>query len=532
MKKTFYVTTPIYYVNDSPHLGHAYTTIACDILARSRRLDGYDVMFLTGTDEHGQKVDKAAKEKGKDPQAFTDDVSVHFRNLVNTGENLLNVSNNDFIRTTEARHKQSAQAFWQRLQEKGHIYLSTYAGWYATRDEAFYAESELTNGKAPSGAEVEWVEEESYFFDLSKWQQKLLDFYEENPDFVTPESRYNEVKSFVRGGKELVLGALKDLSISRTTFQWGIPVPNAKKHVMYVWIDALVNYLTAIGYPDEQAKSYQDYWVNATHSPIHIVGKDILRFHAVYWPAFLMAAELPLPKKIMAHGWWTIEGEKMSKSLGNVIAPKDLIDNYGLDQTRYFLMREVPFGADGNFSRANMTTRINADLANNLGNLAQRTLSMIQKNCDAKVPTPGTFNDQDKELLDASQVTEAAPHVKRRIDELTEECKFDQVLKDIIAISSKANEYIDIQAPWQLKKTNPARMETVLYVLAESVRCIAIMLQPFMPEAMGKLLDQLVIANDERMFKHLTSHYALKSGTTLPIPTGIFPRIIEEKNVS
>lgn len=529
MKKTFYVTTPIYYVNDSPHLGHAYTTIACDVLARFKRLDGYQVMFLTGTDEHGQKVDKAAKGAGVDPQQFTDTVSLRFRNLVATGENLLNISNDDFIRTTEIRHKKAAQAFWTRLQEKGHIYLDTYAGWYSVRDEAYYAESELIDGKAPSGAEVEWVEEKSYFFDLSKWQKALLDFYDAHPDFVVPASRYNEVKSFVRGGKEYVEGALKDLSISRTTFQWGIPVPGEEKHVMYVWIDALMNYLTVLGYPDEQSTSYQDYWVHASHSPIHIVGKDIIRFHAVYWPALLMAAGLPLPKKIVAHGWWTIEGEKMSKSIGNVISPQELVQAYGLDQTRYFLMREVPFGSDGDFSRAHMVARINADLANNIGNLAQRTLSMIQKQCEGKVPVPGAFTAADEQLLEAARVTLSDPASKRRIEEHIEACKFDLVLKDIIAIASKANEYIDEQAPWKLKKDDPARMATVLYVLAESLRCLGIMLQPFMPGSAEQLLNQLAVASDRRSFQHLTATYALEAGVSLPTPVGIFPRLVEQE---
>ena len=528
MTKTFYVTTPIYYVNDSPHLGHAYTTIACDVLARFKRLDGYDVMFVTGTDEHGQKVDKAARDAKIDPQHFTDNVSLRFRNLVATGDNLLNISNNDFIRTTEPRHKKAAQAFWKRLQDKGHIYLDTYAGWYSVRDEAYYAESEIVDGKAPSGAEVEWVEEKSYFFDLSKWQKPLLDFYEAHPDFVVPASRYNEVKSFVRGGKEYVEGALKDLSISRTTFQWGIPVPGEDKHVMYVWIDALINYLTVLGYPDEQIKAYQDYWLHADHSPIHIVGKDIVRFHAVYWPALLMAAEIPLPKKVVAHGWWTIEGEKMSKSIGNVVSPHALVDAYGLDQTRYFLMREVPFGLDGDFSRANMVTRMNADLANNIGNLAQRSLSMIQKNCDGCVPASGILTEKDQQLLDAVRVTYCDPDTKRRIEEQVEACKFDQILKDIVAMSSMANEYIDEQAPWQLKKTDPERMATVLYVLAEAVRCIAIMLQPFMPDSAAKLLDQLAIPPETRLFMHLTSDFALKSGTPLPVPAGVFPRFNAE----
>ncbi len=528
MKKNFYVTTPIYYVNGSPHIGHAYTTIASDVLARFKRLEGFEVMFLTGTDEHGQKVDKAAKLANMDPQAFTDQLSTRFRDLSANGSNLLNVSNNDFIRTTEERHKLAAQDFWQRIKNNGHIYKDVYEGWYSIRDEAYYAESELVDGKAPTGAEVEWVKEESYFFDLSKWQTKLLDFYEQNPDFVTPNARFNEVKSFVRGGKELVVGALKDLSISRTTFSWGIKIPEAQGHVMYVWIDALANYLTALGYPDLNADKYKKFWCNVDNSPIHIVGKDILRFHAVYWPALLMAADLPLPKKIVAHGWWTIEGEKMSKSLGNVVAPKELIDEFGLDQTRYFLLREVPFGNDGNFSKKQMFLRINSDLANNVGNLVQRTLAMIQKNCAGKVPEPQKFSPEDITLLSEARVTLTETESIKHIDHLVSECKFDIILKDIIAIASKANEYIDAQAPWQLKKTDTKRMDTVLYVLAETIRCIGIMLQPFIPESAEKILNQLCIPDKERLFVNLTEDFALKPGIILPEPEVIFPRLKEE----
>ena len=535
--KNYYITTPIYYVNDSPHIGHAYTTIACDVMARFKRLDGYDVKFLTGTDEHGQKVDKAAKAAGIDPQLFTDEVSMRFRNLVNGGDNILNVTNNDFIRTTEKRHKEAAQALWQRLEKNGHIYLSNYEGWYSVRDEAYYQESELIEkeGKkiAPSGAEVEWVEEQSYFFDLGSWQEKLLEFYDNNPGFVVPTSRYNEVKSFVRGGKEFEKGALKDLSISRTTFKWGVPVPNNPKHVMYVWIDALCNYLTAIGFPDMEMEEYKKFWQGGEESPAHVVGKDILRFHAVYWPAFLMAADLPLPDKIVAHGWWTIEGEKMSKSIGNVIAPKDLIKEFGIDQTRYFLMREVPFGNDGNFSRNAMAERINSDLANNIGNLAQRTLSMIQKNCGGVVPElkmqDSEFDNLAKNILDQAQ---------KNIDNIrlvlsNDKMNFSEAIAIILSYANDANEYIDKCAPWKLKKEGKIeQMEQVLYVLAESVRCIAIMLQPFTPNAAKKILIQLGYneADFENesggiVLKQISSEYRLKSGTILPVPQGAFPRV-------
>ncbi len=564
MNNTYYITTPIYYVNDKPHLGHAYTSVACDAIARYLRLDGVDVKFLTGTDEHGQKVEKSAKAAGVPPQAFVDEVSEHFRDMVR----ILNLTNDDFIRTTEPRHIAAAQAMWKRLADSGDIYLANYGGWYATRDEAFYAESELVDGKAPSGAEVEWVEEPSYFFKLSKYEKPLLDFYAANPDFILPESRRNEVISFVKGG-------LKDLSISRTTFEWGVEVPEeageivpppsggrlepvlnliqdgglvegavdnqpplavpampplavpampppqpspggggSQRHIMYVWLDALTNYWTAA----------DGKWP----ADLHMVGKDILRFHAVYWPAFLMSAKLEIPKRVFAHGWWTIEGEKMSKSLGNVVAPAHLVEKYGLDQTRYFLLREVPFGSDGNFSRQSMFDRINADLANNIGNLAQRTLSMIAKNCGEAVPTVDATNiqPQDVALMELVRVTSDATHSSAR-DQM-QRCKFGEVIGAILHMASTANEYIDKEAPWTLKKTDIMRMNSVLYYLAESIRCIAIMLQPFTPDAAAKLLDQLSVPADKRLFKHLTPEFALIPGTPLPKPEGVFPRLMAE----
>lgn len=516
-QQSYYITTPIYYVNDKPHLGHAYTSVACDAIARYMRLDGLAVKFLTGTDEHGQKVEKSAKTAGVPPQAFVDEVSEHFRDMAE----MLHLTNDDFIRTTQPRHIAAAQELWKKLEAAGDIYLANYGGWYATRDEAFYAESELINGKAPTGAEVEWVEEPSYFFRLSKYQQPLLDFYAAHPDFILPESRRNEVVSFVRGG-------LKDLSISRTSFSWGIPVPESDathplaggvgggnpRHIMYVWLDALTNYLTAA----------DGKWP----ADLHMVGKDILRFHAVYWPAFLMSAKLDLPKRIFAHGWWTIEGEKMSKSLGNVVAPSHLVEKYGLDQTRYFLLREVPFGSDGNFSRENMAQRINADLANNIGNLAQRTLSMIAKNCGEAVPMrdDSKLLEQDAMLMELTQVTKGDTPAMAR--EQMQRCKFGEVIGAILHMASAANEYIDREAPWTLKKTDIARMNSVLYYLAESIRCIGIMLQPFTPDAAKKLLDQLAIPENQRLFKHLTPEFALVSGTPLPKPEGVFPRLVAE----
>ncbi len=505
----FYVTTPIYYVNDKPHLGHAYTSVACDVLARFMRLAGRETYFLTGTDEHGQKVEKSAAKAGIPPQAFTDEVSEHFKQLAED----LKLSNDDFIRTTEPRHYHAAQAIWKALEASGDIYLDSYSGWYSVRDEAFYAESELIEGRAPTGAEVEWVEEPSFFFRLSKWQKPLLDFYKENEDFILPISRRNEVMRFVEGG-------LRDLSISRTTFEWGVPVPDDEKHIMYVWLDALTNYLTAIGYPDEESKLFQTFWP----ANVHMVGKDILRFHAVYWPAFLMSAGLPLPKRIFAHGWWTIEGEKMSKSLGNVVSPTHLIEKYGLDPTRYFLMREVPFGNDGNFSRQGLVERINSDLSNNIGNLAQRTLTMVQKNCDGKVPDPSLAGarPQDKEMLDLVQIT--MPQTPDSVMEQMERCQFSDVLANILGMSSIANEYIDREAPWKQKKEAPEQMQATLYHLCEAIRCIAIMLQPFIPDSSSKILSLLAVPDGERSFAHLTADYALKPGTELPVPEAVFPR--------
>jgi methionyl-tRNA synthetase len=501
MTKNYYITTPIYYVNDSPHIGHAYTSVACDVMARYMRGLGSNVRFLTGTDEHGQKVEKAAEVKGIDPQSFTDDVSKRFRSL----SGLLNLSNDDFVRTTEDRHKQGAVALWNDLLEKGFIYLDKYAGWYAVRDEAFYLEKDLIDGKAPTGAPVEWVEEPSYFFALSKFQDRLLEFYQKNPDFVQPQSRFNEVISFVKGG-------LMDLSVSRASFKWGVKIPQNPEHVMYVWLDALTNYISALGYPDKNSM-YKDFWP----ADVHMVGKDILRFHAVYWPAFLMAADLPCPKKIVAHGWWTIDGEKMSKSVGNVIDPNDLIAEFGLDQTRYFLMKEVPFGLDGNFSKASMQNRINSELANNIGNLAQRTLAFINKNAEAKVPEVNVDALYKEALL-----ADLAKKVEE-YHELMGQQKFSYALEAVIDIANSANLFIETQAPWALRKTDVNRMNEVLYMLIELIRHVAVLLLPFMPDAMNKLLDQLSV--NDRSFTSLSKEYAIKSGSLLPVPQGLFPRI-------
>jgi methionyl-tRNA synthetase len=509
MSKRFYVTTPIYYVNGAPHIGHAYTSIAADVMARFKRLDGFDVFFLTGTDEHGQKVEQSAAEAGLDPQAFTDRVSADFRDMADK----MSVSYDDFIRTTEERHKVSCAELWRRIDAAGQIYLGHYEGWYAVRDEAFYDESELAalpdgTRVAPSGAPVAWVREPSYFFKLSAWQEPLLKLYEEQPDFILPPGRRNEVISFVRGG-------LRDLSISRTSFRWGISIPGAPEHVMYVWLDALNNYVTACGFPDEQAPRW-GYWP----ADAHLVGKDIIRFHAVYWPAFLMAAGLPVPHRISSNGWWTVEGEKMSKSLGNVIEPRKLAETYGLDQVRYFLMREKPFGADGTISHQALVTRINVELANDLGNLAQRTLTLIARNLDGRLPGRGAVTEDDATLLSA--VTALPEALRERIDRQV----FHEALEEVWKVIRAANGYIDRQAPWALRRTDPERMASVLRVLVDTLRTVATVLQPFMPGSMEHMLDQLGAAPDARTLATLAA--PLVDGIELPPPHGVFPRYVEE----
>lgn len=512
-RRSFYITTPIYYVNDKPHIGHAYTTLACDVIARFMRLDGADVMFLTGTDEHGQKVEKSAQAAGVDPQAFCYGVSQNFRDMTA----LLNFSNDAFIRTTEDRHIRASQAIWQAMQANGDIYLDKYAGWYSVRDEAYYGEDEVTDGAdgeklSPFGSPVEWVEEPSYFFRLSAWQDRLLAYYDEEPGRILPASRRNEVVSFVKSG-------LRDLSISRTSFKWGVPVPGDPDHIMYVWVDALTNYLTGVGYPDMESESFQRYWP----ADAHVVGKDILRFHAVYWPAFLMSAGLAPPKRVFAHGWWTVEGQKMSKSLGNFIPPQHLVETYGLDQTRYFMMRELPFGNDGNFSHTAMVNRANSDLANDFGNLAQRVLSMINKNCEAKVPQPGPLGEADEALL--GQAAGLLAQVREEIEQQA----IHRALERIWDLVGEANRYVDAQAPWTLRKQDPARMATVLYVLAECIRHLAILAQPVVPESAGRMLDQLAVAADARDFSALGQEHALVPGTPLPKPEGIFPRFVDSE---
>ncbi len=497
------ITTPIYYLNGEPHLGHVYTSVAADVLARYWRLSGAKVKFLTGTDEHGQKVAQAAEAAGETPQDYTDRMSQLFRDM----NVKINATPDVFLRTTEPRHHKSAQALWEKLVAAGQIYESTYKGWYAVRDEAYYEESEIVDGKAPSGAPVEWREEPSYFFKLSAWERPLLDYYEANPDALAPIGRRNEVLGFIKGG-------LRDLSVSRTKFDWGVAVPKDPRHVMYVWIEALSYYLTALGYPDETAE-VAEFWPEA----IQLLGKDILRFHAVYWPAFLMAAGINPPKRIFSHGWWTHSGEKMSKSLGNVVNPFKLIDTYGLDSLRYFLIREIPFGGDGDYSEEAFIQRINSDLANDLGNLSQRVLSFIYKNVDAILPTPSAFTQEDKELL------AKAAHLHDILRDDMEVQALQAYAQHIWQVISEANRYVDAQKPWSLRKSeNPedlARMKTVLYVLTEVIRHVAVYVQPIMPESAGKILDQ--IGQKERSFESLKE--PLKAGTSLSEPSPIFPRV-------
>ncbi|MBX6424697.1 MAG: methionine--tRNA ligase [Variibacter sp.] len=510
-KPRYYVTTAIAYPNGNPHMGHAYEAIATDAIARFMRLDGYDVFFLTGTDEHGQKMQQTATRQGITPAELLARTVPRFQALLER----MNCSNDAFIRTTEERHHRASQAIWERMAASGDIYLSKYAGWYSVRDEAFYGEDEITVGEGgarfgPTGSPVEWMEEESYFFRLSKYQDKLLDLYRRQPDFVLPQARMNEVVSFVRGG-------LQDLSISRTTFDWGIPVPGDSKHIMYVWVDALTNYITGVGYPDTESESFRRYWP----ADLHVIGKDILRFHAVYWPAFLMSAGLELPRRIYSHGHVLNRGEKMSKSVGNVVDPFDLADTYGVDQIRYFLLREVPFGQDGNYSHEAIVNRINADLANDLGNLAQRSLSMIARGRGGVLPQPGALTEADRQILAAADGLIATAREAMRTQQL------HQVLNAVWSVVAEANRYFAAAAPWALAKTDPERQGTVLYVTAEVLRQVGILAQPFIPAGAAKLLDLLGIPPEERDFTRLGGAHRIAAGVALPAPTPVFPRYVE-----
>lgn len=496
----YYVTSPIYYVNDKPHIGHAYTSIACDIIARFQRLSGKEVRFMTGTDEHGQKIQKSAANTGIKPQEFVNKVSESFRELADKTD----ISYDTFLRTTSESHKKCVQHVWSELVKGGHIYLGKYAGWYSLRDEAFYQEGELDENRlAPSGSAVEWVEEACYFFALSKWQKPLLDFYASNPDFVKPVSRFNEVISFVKSG-------LQDLAVSRKSITWGISVPGDDSQVIYVWLDALTCYVSSLGMFDE-GKSAKEFWP----ADVHVVGKDILRFHAVYWPIFLMALGLKPPKQIMAHGWWTNEGVKMSKSLNNTIDPMDLINDYGTDYLRYFLFREISFGEDGNFSKESFTTRVNNELNNKIGNLCQRVLSFIFNKCDGQIKVDQSSDEllqSANELLDNMQ-----KHMQNFALNLMLDC--------IINLVDQANKYMEENAPWTLIKTDRKAAEQVLFTLVEVIRYIAISLQPFLPESAGKMLDQLGVPENERGFSCLNEQFALGHFKINTLPTPVFTKI-------
>src|SRR5215203_1242423 len=511
-KPKYYITTAIAYPNGAPHIGYGYEIITTDAIARFKRLDGYDVFFLTGTDEHGIKMLQTANKEGLTAQQFADRNVQRFQAMVKR----LDCSNDMFIRTTEPRHHTASQAIWERMMANGDIYLSKYAGWYSVRDEAYYDESEtrIENSVRVGqlGTPVEWVEEESYFFKLSAYQDRLLDLYSRVPDFVLPKERLNEVASFVRGG-------LQDLSISRTTFDWGVKVPNDPKHIMYVWIDALTNYITAIGYPDTDSPKFKRYWP----ADLHVIGKDIVRFHAVYWPAFLMSAGVDVPRRIFSHGFLFNRGEKMSKSVGNVIDPIALVDAYGVDQLRYFLLREVPFGQDGTYSHEAIVNRINADLANDLGNLAQRSLTMVARQLGGKLPQPGAFSDADQVLLAAAD----AMIVKSREAMTTQ--GLHHVLGTVWAVVADANRYFASEAPWALAKTDPVRQGTVLFVTAEVIRQVAILAQPFMPTAASRLLDLLAVPAEERRFDRLGGAHQLAVGAALPAPSPVFPRYVDSE---
>ena len=510
-KTPYYITTAISYPNGAPHIGHAYEAIATDAIARFKRLDGLDVFFLTGTDEHGQKMQQTAAKLGLTARELRDRNVPLFEKMVER----LECSNDDFIHTTEERHHRSSQAIWERMEKNGDIYLDKYAGWYSVRDEAYYAESEthLNEQKvrvsSKTGTPVDWVEEESYFFRLSAYADKLLELYQ-RPDYVLPKERLNEVASFVRGG-------LQDLSISRTTFDWGVRVPGSDKHIMYVWVDALTNYITGVGFPDTDSVKFKRFWP----CDLHVIGKDIVRFHAVYWPAFLMSAGVAVPKQIFSHGFLFNRGEKMSKSVGNVVDPFALVDTYGVDQFRYFLLREVPFGQDGNYSHEAIVNRTNADLANNFGNLAQRSLSMVAKAFGGVLPEPGELTEADKVLLSGAEEMIGFARQSMQTYQLHE------ILAYISQVLAHANTYFHEQAPWTVAKTDPKRQGTILYVTAEVLRQVAIMMQPFVPASAAKMLDILGIPADERDFAALSTR--IKAGTALPAPKPVFPRFVEEE---
>tara|TARA_X000001036_G_scaffold384800_1_gene378977 strand:- start:3574 stop:5115 length:1542 start_codon:yes stop_codon:yes gene_type:complete len=477
MNKSFYITTPIYYPSGKPHMGHAYSSIIADIFARFKRLEGYEVLFLTGTDEHGLKIQREAEKNKQDPKEFCDHISKKFKELTK----ILNLSNDDFIRTTESRHFKSVEELWNRLVNSGDIYLDKYSGWYSISDEAYYDEDEIEeiNGKKiskSSGSLVDWVEEESYFFKLSAWSDKLLEYYEKNKDFILPVSRRNEVVNFVKKG-------LKDLSVSRTSFTWGIKVPNNKKHVIYVWLDALTNYISALNFPDTNNKEFKKFWP----ASVHVIGKDILRFHAVYWPAFLLAAKLPLPKRVFGHGWILSDEKKMSKSLGNILDPIEIINNYGIDQLRYYLIKEVSLGNDGSISMENLKNCINNDLANNYGNLCQRVFSFIKKNCSNKIPKSKKLMDTDKKLL--NQLKDNLPNLVK----LMNQQNLNEYIRAVVNYSFETNKYFNDSEPWAVKKNDPERMNAILFTTCEQIKNLSILLNSIIPISTEKVLETMNI---------------------------------------
>ncbi len=510
MKNNFYITTPIYYPSAKPHMGHAYSSIIADFIARFNRINNFDVFFLTGTDEHGQKIQRAAEKNKLHPKEFCDQISKTFENL----SKILNLSNNDFIRTTEDRHKKSVIKLWKILEKKDEIYLSKYSGWYSVSDEAFYNEDEVKeqNGikvSITSGSVVEWVEEESYFFRLSKWQDSLLKYYEENPEFILPESRRNEVVSFVKSG-------LKDLSISRKSFTWGIEVPSNNNHIIYVWLDALTNYLSALNYKDENNENFRKFWP----ASVHLIGKDILRFHAVYWPAFLMAANITLPKTIYGHGWILSGDEKMSKSKGNILDPIEIVNQYGLDPLRYYLIKEVSFGNDGNISRDKLEDCINSDLANNFGNLCQRVVTFCEKNTNLKVPETNNFNNQDLMILEIYEKN--FNFLKNSVDKLDLNKYTNFILEQMFS----ANKYFNDQEPWN-KKSDKKRLNTILYVSLELIRKISVLLYPIIPDSSIKALKIFNINENEIKFDSIKKNNYLKLNSKLNKIDILFNKILK-----